>query len=132
LKLQAFKEKEQLKLKKPKKLMAIDPYHPMVLKNADLIRDRSHTSMESPVANLDNMERFRDASFDMKAMFGIADSEEDPLKMVNRYDMDKRLEMMKREESLKMSSLMSGLIERSEAKLVKFGLSPRRKHSKLP
>lgn len=45
-----------------------------------------------PVANLDNMEKFRDNSFDMKARFGIADINEDPLKMMGgRYDIDKRL-----------------------------------------
>jgi hypothetical protein len=48
----------------------------------------------------------------MKAKFGISDFEEDPLKamMSNRYDIDKRVEMMEREESLKMSNLMSGII----------------------
>jgi len=34
---------------------------------------------------------------------------------------------MEREESLKMSNLMSSIIERSEAKLAKLGLSPRRR-----
>ena len=37
------------------------------------------------VASLENMESFRDANFDMKAHFGIADAEEDPLKPAYRY-----------------------------------------------
>lgn len=42
------------------------------------------------------MEKIRDASFDIKAKFGIADLDEDPLKamMSNRYGVDKRVEMM--------------------------------------
>ena len=35
---------------------------------------------------MDNMEKFRDNSFDMKQRFGIADFDDDPLKIVNRYD----------------------------------------------
>ena len=50
--------------------------------------------MEPPVANLDNMERFRDESFDFKARFGISDFDDDPLKMVPRYDIEKRAEML--------------------------------------
>lgn len=58
------------------------------------------------------MEKFRDASFDMKSKFGIADFEEDPFKAMvhNRYDLNKRAEMIEREESLKMSNLMSGIV----------------------
>ena len=51
------------------------------------------------------------------------------MKPTNRYDIGKKLEVIEREESLKMSSLMSGLIERSEAKMAKLGLSPRRRQA---
>jgi hypothetical protein len=34
--------------------MAIDPYHPLVLKNSGILQERS-ISMLEPVANLDNM-----------------------------------------------------------------------------
>ena len=40
------------------------------------------------------MEKFRDNSFDMKAKFGIVDFNDDPLKRMGRYDIEKRLEMM--------------------------------------
>lgn len=47
--------------------------------------------MMEPIANLENMERFRDNKFDMKARFGIVDVEQDLLKQVNyRYDANKR------------------------------------------
>ena len=83
--------------------------------------------MGPPVANLDNMEKFRDASFDMKAKFGIVDIDDDPLKpMKDRYSMDRRLELMEKEESLKMSNLMSGIIGRSEERMAKLGLSPKK------
>lgn len=87
LKIQISKEKEEKLKKKLKRLMSIDPYNPLVLKNAHLLKERSVSVMDQPVANLDNMERFRDASFDMKAKFGIDDYEEDPLKSLatNRY-----------------------------------------------
>jgi hypothetical protein len=78
------------------------------------------------------MERFRDASFDMKSRFGIADLDDDPMKVVNRYDMDRRLDQMEREESLKLSNLMSSIIEKSEAKLAKLGLSPRKRQISRP
>ena len=96
---QFLKDKEQQKMKKLKKLMAIDPYHPLVVKNSNLVMRmmKSNSGIEPPVASIDNMERFRDASFDMKARFGIVDFEEDPLKQVNRYDVDKRLELIERE-----------------------------------
>lgn len=68
----------------------------------------------------------------MKARFGIVDLDDDPMKMVNRYDVDRRLEQMEREESLKMSSLMSSIIEKSEAKLAKLGLSPRKRQINRP
>ena len=67
------KEKDERLLKKLKKLMAIDPYHPLVLKNERFLRKAEKTEEIEPVANLDNMEKFRDASFDVKAKFGIAD-----------------------------------------------------------
>ena len=73
------------------------------------------------------MEKFRDNSFDMKARFGIADFNDEPFKKQGRYDLDKRLDLLEKQESIRMSSLMSGLIERSEAKIAKLGLSPRRR-----
>jgi hypothetical protein len=39
------KEKEQKQLQKLKKLMSIDPYHPLVLKHADLLQKRSSSVM---------------------------------------------------------------------------------------
>jgi DNA-binding SARP family transcriptional activator len=77
--------------------MAIDPYHPFVVKNSRLLEQRSISVME-PIASLDNMEKFRDASFDMKAHFGIDDAHEDPMKpLSNRYDTNKRAEQIERE-----------------------------------
>lgn len=62
-------------IQKLKKLMAIDPYHPLVLKNAQLLQKKSNSVMMEPIATLDNMEKFRDVSFDMKAQFGITNFE---------------------------------------------------------
>lgn len=86
-----MRDKELQKIKKLKKMQAIDPYHPMVVKNSHLLAQKSISMREPPVANLDNMERFRDASFDMKSRFGIVDLDDDPMKAVNRYDVDRRL-----------------------------------------
>ncbi len=60
-------------LLKLKKLMSIDPYHPQVIKNADLLHKRSSSVIIEPIASLQNMEKFRDIHFDMKAQFGISD-----------------------------------------------------------
>jgi hypothetical protein len=67
------KEKELKHIQKLKKLMSIDPYHPLVVKNTDLLQKRSISVLMEPIANLDNMEKFRDVNFDMKAQFGISD-----------------------------------------------------------
>ena len=90
--MEKIRDKKEQKIKKLKKLMAIDPYHPQVVKNADMLRQKSHSALDiPPVANLDNMEKFRDNSFDMKSKFGIIDFNDDPLKKMGRYDLDKRL-----------------------------------------
>jgi hypothetical protein len=59
--------------------MLIDPYNPLVLKNSKILEEKTSSILE-PIASLDNMERFRDAKFDMKAKFGISDLDEDPIK----------------------------------------------------
>lgn len=66
-------------------MKAVDPYHPLVLKHAALLEKMQSSPPLEAVASLENMESFRDASFDMKAHFGIADAEEDPLKPAYRY-----------------------------------------------
>jgi hypothetical protein len=43
--MQLSKEKEQKLVKKLKKLMAIDPYNPQVVKNAHLLKERSISVM---------------------------------------------------------------------------------------
>ena len=59
------------------------------------------------------MEKFRDVNFDMRAQFGITDFEEDPLKQISRRYDSTRAQQVERDESERMSVLMSGLIERS-------------------
>lgn len=57
-----------------RRLKAVDPYHPLVLKHATLLEKVQSTPPLEAVASLENMESFRDANFDMKAHFGIVDS----------------------------------------------------------
>ncbi len=53
------------KIRYIRKLQSIDPFHPLVEKNKHLIKEKS--LMESqPVVSMDNIEMFRDKSFDLK------------------------------------------------------------------
>jgi hypothetical protein len=78
-------------------LKAVDPYHPLVLKHAKLLEKAQSLPPREAVASIENMESFRDASFDMKAHFGIADAEEDPLKPAYRYS--ERAAQLEKQES---------------------------------
>ena len=129
-KVESTKEKDQKLLKKLKKLMSIDPYHPLVLKNERFLRKAEKTEELEPVANLDNMEKFRDASFDIRAKFGISDLEDDPLQHVpKRYQVSNKIDLIERRESERMSALMHGLLERSDARIEKYSISPHKRET---
>jgi hypothetical protein len=61
--------------------MSIDPYHPLLAKHSKLLEENNKSLTEiEPIASLDNMEHFRDSSFDFKGHFGIHDLESDVMK----------------------------------------------------